>query len=1541
MSEHPSPHADSLPRLDELRGELARTRAGIARLEAETAAAGSERGRLPTVGGRARIPAPADAEARLAELARLRGVERTLRDRVRVATDHAFPIGPGRPYDPAAQMSGDLPIVLLPVRLETRFVPSRRELWVRIYPDEIVADSHEPPLLPRERDAGYAYWRSAWDPTGEPEAWRSLILSFPAPRAAWIVRATTPVNIANRPAGQPTLPDVALRESSWSRAVEARVLPERWVVRLFRDGALQHEVVTSVVPDPLILSLNPTTEPADEIALPDEGPGLNIDSDLAWTVDFPQAVSHGMGVVVSGLTDEDLSRGFDRVLVAGVKQALDPQATQERLSSLLDAHHYERGLAFVRQGTPTNNSAESGSGYPPPDPNGTVSYTVEREAPLIRDGSDGERFAKALGVESEVFAHVAGAGGSEQESARAMNTALFPCTLGYFLQQMMAPAFSDDTLGKARDLFFESVRGRGPLPAFRVGSVPYGMLPVGSLERWGPGDFRAGEEPWMVTLRKLRDHWMTQVNTVPRVGRTQDPDRDLVETLAMDASAREVWIRRAFGPDFRRNLLGLLGSNWEPWFAFHAQLAMEIGEITGHPEWRPLLIQMTYDDRSYRDTSPVVAEILSEMSPLDFNYIHWIRTASVDDLRDQRLPDNVPAPSALLYRLLRHAALTTYAQAAMGLHVRAGTASTADLQERELVQVSDDQAQAPTIWDRFDAVLPTITGNLTVADYLNTPGGDAVLEDLATFRAALEILEGLPTAELDRLTTETLDTCSHRLDAWITAVFSRRLESLREARATGSYLGGYGWVEGLKPVPAPPVPPGRRGPRVGIRGAVLSAGASAGAPPETGGYIHAPSMAHAATAAILRNAYLSRSGTDRSRYAVDLSSARVRDALSLLDGVREGQPLGAVLGYRFERGLHEGHPELELDKYIDPFRQLYPIVANKITDSGGPAEQVAARNVVDGLALRTAWGDGTIPFGQGDLPASGADFTAIQTELGKLDAVIDSVTDLLTAESVYQLARGNAAASAAALDSLARATRPPEPAIAAQPSGGTTFTQRLAVLIGGDPPAAPRWASIGATPRSRIEPYCDGWVAGLLGDPGSVKCSVRYRTAANPSAPVDGEIRLAELGLRPLDILALARQPMAPAAQGSELDLRIRDAVGAKAGEELAAVEITYVPAGDFPSRGFPELLELARAINELLGAARALAPEDLVVPERASSVTDSSRLPDEAKGRADAAANLLDGVRNELRAAVDGISATAPSSSPDLTALRASLRNAGLFGLAGAFPGSRFGSNPAMRAELLERGRSALGELEDRAKRAATGTPVERARAVFGRDFPWFPRFTPPDPDAISGALAESSSLGADARTLSRWLEQVAPVRAPAARWREVAILARASADARLPLEPAQLPGGTGRPWVGLPFGTEENRPPGGYLSIVWHRAQRPAADAPWVGLLIDEWAEVIPGRTEQTAVAFHYDDPGAEAAQTVLVAVAPPTAANWSLDLLFATLSETFDLAKLRAVDAESLGPLSQLLPGIYLAANPKRQTVATDFTSSLVGATRIAQT
>ena len=137
-----------------------------------------------------------------------------------------------------------------------------------------------------------------------------------------------------------------------------------------------------------------------------------------------------------------------------------------------------------------------------------------------------------------------------------------------------------------------------------------------------------------------------------------------------------------------------------------------------------------------------------------------------------------------------------------------------------------------------------------------------------------------------------------------------------------------------------------------------------------------PSLAQATTGAVLRNGYLThRDPSDGQRLAVDFSSARVRDALAVLDGVREGQPLGALLGYRFERGMHRLHR----DVLVQPLRDRFPLYANRLTEPSGPTEAVAANNVVNGLDVHRIWRDGSLFTGD---PAKMGDCITARNLLG-------------------------------------------------------------------------------------------------------------------------------------------------------------------------------------------------------------------------------------------------------------------------------------------------------------------------------------------------------------------------------------------------------------------------------------------------------------------------------------------------------------------------------------------------------------------------------
>ena len=163
-------------------------------------------------------------------------------------------------------------------------------------------------------------------------------------------------------------------------------------------------------------------------------------------------------------------------------------------------------------------------------------------------------------------------------------------------------------------------------------------------------------------------------------------------------------------------------------------------------------------------------------------------------------------------------------------------------------------------------------------------------------------------------------------------------------------------------------------------------------------------------------------------------------------------------------------------------------MANKAGEIGdGPIESLAARNVVDGLALVREWENKNDPDAwkpKALSQANNAEMDAIKEEINTLNQALDSVSDLLMAESVFQHVIGNTAGARSTLDSLSKGNRPPEPSISAIPRGGPQITHRIGVILGGTHPMENRpWDQIPVTPRAQAEPYLNGWVGKITGRP--------------------------------------------------------------------------------------------------------------------------------------------------------------------------------------------------------------------------------------------------------------------------------------------------------------------------------------------------------------------------------------------------------------------------------------------------------------------------
>jgi hypothetical protein len=1439
-------------------------------------------------------------------------------------------VGADAPERLVEALDGQVPIALWPVRLETRFTADRSALRIRIYPDLVHKRDDEPELTDAELAAAREYWEARWDAAGDAEtmsaAWRRLASRFGAPRARWLVLVTTPANVANAGRERPRFPAVPKRAGAWTRPATAALLPDRWVALGYRGGREVFRTWGSQVAERIAMGPAPDLDSTEPISV--DATELPLDEGLRWLTDYEEALRIGMAITVSDddLVSGRLANGLDLVVVAGVDWSLDGESSAAALEAHLAAHARVDGLSFMPVGTPTNSTASGPAGAE----HGTEADLLDpaRPPPSLGSDSAGARTARALGLESSEGAALASAPGAAAQdnlAAGHMATALWAPTLGYFVDQMLRPLVADADAAQLREHFRTYVRGRGPLPTLRIGAQPYGLLPIVAQESWlgdEPVEQAIGER-----LRSLRPLWDRAAGSLPALGLGERPDHDLVTLLRLDPRSTTFRLRRATGA-----AVLWAGTGLEELASFQelgARALLALGDVAG----RPRLVDVTLDESHRLLPLPLVARHeLSETSPLEPNYVtaiaaHLSRTGGFRSL----VTRTVPADS-LLEALLRQAAQLEVVAAAGGLVVVHELAEgvlqdeprNAAPHERELHGIdSDDNAAAgrrPSLLDRAtggielaDRSVSAISGSRTLANHLALTsvadlGRHERTKALGEFRASLDYLAALPEAELGRLAAETLDCCSHRLDAWLTSLASRRLDAVRET-SFGTYIGGYGWLEDVRPRSDPP----------------------------SLGHVHAPSVAHASSAAILRSGHLSRRLDDPGALAIDLSSRRVARALDLLDGMRQGQPIGALLGYRLERALRDRRAALAA--YILPLRRAAPLAT--ATDGfvdDRPLEAVAARDVVDGIALLDRWRPNPTAFfdSTAGLPAGGRDRDDLHAELERLDETLDAVADLLLAETVYQVVAGSDERAAAALDALDRQSPVPDVGVARTPRTGTSSSHRVLLALH-DTPAPAGWPD---DPRGAADPRLNAWLARVLGDPTRIKVAAVARDAEGRE--VDRvQATLDELRISPLGTVLAASSP-AGVEQASDLEARFALVLAGKVTAAAAAsLELlSDPPAGSASTAiGLSELLDLTRQLLDLLGSCRPASAADFALDTelRGLPAPDPGYDVGELERRADAAARAL-------ARAVERLPAAASASPPTLVPRLLAASDAGVPGAVHADPDP--GALEAQVERVRATGAATLASLDrlhaEFARASASPTAkvqhdLARLRTVFGEAFPAAAVFRPANADALAASLEDVTALlDGDPLAPTTWLAQHALVR-PAVGRLVTALEAAELLGRDLGLDQlqvAQLPHVPGERWIGLP-----GERPQGSLGLVLHSPGGFRPRLPVAAWVVDAWQDVVPSAVETTGLSFHFDAPGARAPQIMLLAVPPSsTATSWSLQTLAGTIREAHALARIRAVDLDRLEGVPRFLPALYAPFNLERLTPSIDFEALIDNAIRL---
>lgn len=1112
-----------------------------------------------------------------------------------------------------------------------------------------------------EAQATVAYWEATWqagdDIAGRSAARAALDGVVGPARAGELIAAYVPFNLSDAPT--PPLkrtnvavaasflvfpPDPPTKQNPWSRAPHVGHFPERFVVLAYSSDQLVLQAIGGVVSLPLYVGPDPSADPSDGIH-PD-GADLFVPDRLRWMFDFDRAVAAGVGIAMD-ITPQQAARGFDRLLVVGLQMSASHTDGKAVLEDLLRHHAVGRsGLSLVPQGTPTHNTSGRGTAYTRLD-DADQSFDDRKGAPLFSPNSDatrkrdGQWVAELLGIDPTLLTSVHGSGGQDQMQVRAMQRALWPATLGYWMDKMLAPVFSDEAVEATRWFFTQYVSGRGAVPALRMGGQPYGILPTTAFSRirWleaQPPNIRGdiGRQldflaELLKILRKIDQDWTAMTAGVAHVGKPGDPHQTLLDVVGLHPASVEFHSRYAESLAELFNVVNLWGIGPDFWQALlaigleaaGADLLANLG-YTGATE--PDILQHVFlkdatqihnviDDRPLSETEPVRV-----YTPDGRNYLHWLIDAaktSLDALTAEEGFTKNASPQTLLYLYLRHALMLGYYDSSYALHRAAGFLTATELAgmkpEPAFVHVADQAAQSES---RFAALLktePRITNsaNLLVSDYITLNLGDLLeTAGLAEQLEAVRILADASTAQLERAFAEHIDVCSYRFDAWLLGLVNFQLAGMRfplEGKDvnTGVYLGAYAWLEDLRPSAASLERvqlPTELEKVFGGPSPLMHDSAN-------GGYIHAPSIPHSRTAAVLRSGYLANATPGNPQtMAVNLSSDRVRLALSVLEGIRNGQSLGALLGYRFERALHDDHSLAEVDKFIYPMRKAFPLVADALattrSSAAVPIEAIEARNVLDGRKLIARVHDSgivTYPFGLATLPpATAPEAAAINAEVNAMLDVYDAIADLALAEGVHQAVQGNFERIGATLDAYTTGNFPPDPEVAQTPAAGVGLTHRVAVHFEQGLGPAPD-----ATPRAQAAPALDAWLAGILPLMGDVGCSVLW------TDPVGGahrqrDVTLADLAVRPIDVLDLLKPDNVQAM--TELDDRIlRFVIETAKPRPDATLQIRYMTAPTGKLSLF-QISPLVRRLNMLVARSRPLRATDATLHNDATPEQDA-----------------------------------------------------------------------------------------------------------------------------------------------------------------------------------------------------------------------------------------------------------------------------------------------------------------------------------------------
>ncbi|MEO1626102.1 MAG: hypothetical protein AAFV25_13170, partial [Bacteroidota bacterium] len=555
-----------------------------------------------------------------------------------------------------------------------------------------------------------------------------------------------------------------------------------------------------------------------------------------------------------------------------------------------------------------------------------------------------------------------------------------------------------------------------------------------------------------------------------------------------------------------------------------------------------------------------------------------------------------------------------------------------------------------------------------------------------------------------------------------------------------------------------------------------------------------------------------------------------------------------------------------------------------------------------------------------------SDRSKIQSLIEQVEDQLDAVSDLLLAESVYQLTQGRPEASSAALRILNEGGQIRRPEIVDIPRHGFPVQHKVAILFPAAKTTIGDWSNT-SSPRSKLSPRLNHWLSTQLPDPSKIELQYHWTDETGEQHFQTRQLSELSLSLQPIDWVYLTLKEQGN-YQSSVLANVLKNAI--RKLEALSNNQAVALDADAQPATNKINLFMLEPLLCELgqmVQRARPSNARDFV------ATTSSSYEKLTPLYSLSSLANALNQAKTSFAKSMASIKGEMAKETPNWNQIKTWTDALAADGLTKGMPDpllwqleAAADSLQTWLAQLLKIGQKTV----DNINALQTAYPSienveqqfknlqEQAKQLFPDGLRLFPDWGLGDRTAYEKAMGQKELFAhAGPLAIEEWLQSLLPVRPELSRYQQINLLRGLFTGQESNLAVLQLPYQEGASWAGvkLPEGYELD---GEHLSLAVSYPKDFSTKNRQAGMLIDSWTEHIPLPQVDTGIAIHYDQANSEAPNAVLLAVNPVTAGKWTFNDLKDAVNDTFQMAKKRAIDPNILASstIGPFLPALYAA-------------------------